>query len=566
MRALINTAKFYFQLVLVPCLWIILTCNAHADGHPLWGDLPTGDYKVGFRSVWEFDYSRAYDTTFNDKTSYAKSKTPRPILINMWYPTKDRRAGKAMRHRDYLDLPKSNPQINKLSAALAGYNREVIAQEVVDKPLEQLTALEAQLLDQFLNTPTACWRDARPAAGRFPLVIYHSGYGSSFEDNAVLCEFLASHGYIVLGSAFQEPTGESFNVDGKTTSVRDMEFLISYARKLPNVDWQHIGVVGHSGGAHAVLRLRAQERSVVDAVVSLDTTQDYYSLKDPRWNALTSTVSEGRRHFTGPLLAVANPYAFFPLFDTLEQSRRYYLTVRDLEHNDFIFQGGARQNLLVQLLNRTNTKAGMRDPNEEEVKERKRLYAIRNSYESLNKYVLQFLNAYLKGDGAARDGLVSQYAKTDLGGSELHVEYVPEGTAGPSSYQDDATGLPTPRQIRPFLRENGVEKTLKLLKRVSKESPKHPVLHQTFAFALIYDLLEEEKNSDAIAITAFIKDIHPGFTDTEFTQTCKDFASDDDDFAIKCFQKALILDPGNKEAARKLRELENKRAKSPTSP
>ena len=46
-------------------------------------------------------------------------------------------------------------------------------------------------------------------------MIYHGGYGSSFEDNSVLCEYLASHGYVVFGSAFQDEKGGSFNIDGK---------------------------------------------------------------------------------------------------------------------------------------------------------------------------------------------------------------------------------------------------------------------------------------------------------------------------------------------------------------
>ena len=69
----------------------------------------------------------------------------------------------------------------------------------------------------------------------------------------MLCEFFASHGYVVMGSAFQEPTGESYNIDGRLCSARDMEYLIAHARELPSVDWNHIGVVGHSAGAQAAL-------------------------------------------------------------------------------------------------------------------------------------------------------------------------------------------------------------------------------------------------------------------------------------------------------------------------
>ena len=98
---------------------------------------------------------------------------------------------------------------------------------------------------------------AMPAIdSRFPLVIYHSGAQGSFEDNAVFCEFLASHGYVVIGSAFQDVTGRTLAVDGSKGSARDLEFLIAHARRQPNVDWQKIGLVGHSLGAQAILMFR----------------------------------------------------------------------------------------------------------------------------------------------------------------------------------------------------------------------------------------------------------------------------------------------------------------------
>ena len=41
----------------------------------------------------------------------------------------------------------------------------------------------------------------------------------------------------------------------------------------------------------AALMFRSRRNSVVDALVSLDTTQDYYSLADTRWQELTTTVT-----------------------------------------------------------------------------------------------------------------------------------------------------------------------------------------------------------------------------------------------------------------------------------
>lgn len=267
--------------------------RAAAASPPLWHELTPGKYAVGFRSVWQKDYSRTYDTAFGDGTAYAPGKAPRPVLVNVWYPA-DRAAGAApMPHGDYLKIASADPLLGKFSAALADYNRGVIAKEVVGKPAGEFGDRERLRLNRFLDAPTACVRDAEPARGPFPVVLYHAGAGSSFEDNSVLCEYLASHGFAVLGSAFQDRTGKSLNTDNREGSFRDLDFLIAYARTLPLADWNRIGLIGHSAGAQAALVYRSQPNSPVDAVVSLDTTQDYRGVKDPLWTFTDQVLRNG---------------------------------------------------------------------------------------------------------------------------------------------------------------------------------------------------------------------------------------------------------------------------------
>ncbi len=548
----------WVQAALIVGVWAAFSGITHADPPPRWGQLEPGPYQAAFQSSWELDHSRTYNTTFADQTAYAQGKAPRPILINLWYPTSDRKAAGWMPHEGYFDLPKGEPRLHKLAEALSAYNRDVFSQEVIGKPRSAMSEAEQRFLEQLLKTPTACLRGAVPAAGPFPLVIYHAGFGSSMEDNAVLCEFLASHGYVVLGSAFQEPTGQSFNVDGGSTSARDLAFLIAYARRLPFVNWERIGLIGHSGGAHAVLMFHAQENSPVDAVVSLDTTQDYYSLADLRWSRYAPAMIAGRKHFKGPLLAAANPYAFFQLFDSLDQSRRYYLTLRDLEHNDFISQGGLHQRWLVQKA--ANTMGQVTGQAHEKLaKEKARLTEIDSSYESLNRYLLQFLDAHLKDDAAALQGLLDAKWTAKLGGAAPHVEYVPEGTTAPPQYREGDAGWPTPRQIRPFLRAHGVEKTAALLRRLHREEPSHPTMHRLFFYALVYELLDQGKTAEGLAMAKLAREVHPAFHDL-FLASGKTYGSlGRVEYAVKCFQMALTIEPGHPEAARSLRELENKR-------
>jgi predicted dienelactone hydrolase len=109
---------------------------------------------------------------------------------------------KAMRHRDYLEIRLGGSVANQVFDQAGGIQSRGYHQRAHGQTAKELTDPEKLLLDQFLDTLTPCIRNAPHAEGKFPLVIYHSGNGSSFEDNSVLCEFLASHGYVVLGSAF----------------------------------------------------------------------------------------------------------------------------------------------------------------------------------------------------------------------------------------------------------------------------------------------------------------------------------------------------------------------------
>jgi hypothetical protein len=542
------------QAALAGMLLIALPGLGRAESPPLWGKLPPGRYAVGFKTLWQLDNSRRYNMTFGDGTTYAPGKAPRPILINIWYPAKTAGTDKAMPHRDYLEIRSAEEPLAKFSAELADYNRGVIVREVLGKPTKELTDRERRLVDQFLDTPTACVRNAAPAEGSFPLVLYHAGHGSSFEDNSVLCEFLAGHGYVVLGSAFQEPDGSSFNVDGKQTSAGDVQFLVAFAKQLANADWNHVGVIGHSGGAHASLIYRAQSGCLADAVVSLDTTQDYYSLADTRWEELTTAAVKNRKNVTGPLLMVANPHAFFQMADSLSLARRYYLTIKDLDHNDFISQGPIGRELRHRL-RFPNPAPGDRDAQADgEGKEKARLDAVRSGYESLCVYILGFMDAELKGDAAAKQFLAARYRDTPLAGAAPHVEYVPPGTTDPEPYGEKSSQPPTPRQLRYFLRKQGSDKVIAVMRRFQDDSPRQPIYHPVFGLALVAELLDQGKPRDAVAFSDYYRasGIDCGKMLLDWGKTYLRLGRKG--LAVDYFNKVLLLDPSNAEAAEKLKE------------
>jgi hypothetical protein len=507
------------------------------EAPPLWGKLSPGPYAVGFRSLWELDHGRTYNTMFDDGTSYALGKAPRPILINTWYPAQEAGAGdgRPMRHRDYLAIQTDDPRLAKFATKLREYEEAVICRYILGRPVAELTDQERGILDQYLDTPTACLRDAPPADATFPLVLYHCGAGASIEDNAVLCEFLANHGYVVMTSVFQWADGKSFGIDALHASEPDMTFLIAHARRLGYVDWDRIGAAGHSAGAQALLISRSRVGSPIDAVVSLDSTQDYFSLDTHAWEYMQSVVKNAR-NLSVPLLIVANAHAFFHLADQLKHAERYYLTVDQLDHEDFVAQGVARRLLACHA-----------DPKKSEL--RTALDAARAGYEAICEAVLAFFDVHLKRRRSNENDLVQKYGSNQLGGPAPHVDHVPAGATGPGPFRDEVGLAPTPRQFRPLLAARGIESTIALWKDCHEKDPSSPIFHQDFAYALVDELVEQARIGDAAKFARlaelFGHNIAQMYVGEGDSQRQLDSVSE----AAEHYRKALLIDPSNARAA-----------------
>ena len=154
---------------------LVVTGRTAAPAPPPWGKLAPGPYTVGFRSLWQLDYSRVYNTVFDDKTTYASGKAPRPILINIWYPAERSNDLAPMPHRDYLKIQTEDQRLARFASKLADYERKIVSKEAMGKPIAELSDNERTRLERLWAVPTSCLRDAPPLDARFPLVIYHSG-------------------------------------------------------------------------------------------------------------------------------------------------------------------------------------------------------------------------------------------------------------------------------------------------------------------------------------------------------------------------------------------------------
>jgi pimeloyl-ACP methyl ester carboxylesterase len=118
------------------------------------------------------------------------------------------------------------------------------------------------------------------------VVIYSPSLNSMSWENADLCEYLASHGYVVIATPNFGATSRSLSVEdilgakadatqGVEANAADIEFLIGYAHSLPYADTSRIAVAGFSWGGMANL-LAAARDGRIRAMVELDTSFRYF--------------------------------------------------------------------------------------------------------------------------------------------------------------------------------------------------------------------------------------------------------------------------------------------------
>ncbi len=289
--------------------------------------LAPGPHAVGFRLLVEQDRSR-YVSASDGSGTYA-----RPIRVYVWYPAKA--PSKPMRFGRYAALADDDVW----PAEISGRARDVL--KFSRGPLARSLAPAA--FEALLQRPMLAAENAKPAAGRFPLIAIGQGlYYESPIAFAALGEFLAGRGFVVVTTPLVGTNSTVVRIDGQDleTQVRDLEFAIARARQLPFVSGDRLGVLGFDMGGMAGVLLAMRNRAV-DAFASLDSgimyphpsglpqaspSYDPAALRVP-WPHATSAM--GRPQDSGVK----------SLFDTAVHSNRYLLVTEGMGHVDFTSYG-----------------------------------------------------------------------------------------------------------------------------------------------------------------------------------------------------------------------------------
>lgn len=213
-----------------------------------------GPYPIGLKVVDQYDHSRASPPSKNlPKSSVGDDGRPLQTLI--WYPSL-RSTRQPMTVGDYVQL--ADTEIH------------------FDAPHPEQNRWRSLLKTSF-EIPLWAVRDANPAQGNYPVLIYAPSDSSASWENADLCEYLASHGYVILASPSMGVSTRDMtdDLDGINAQARDISFLITYAETLPDTDLSQVAVVSWSWGGASSLFAAARD-SRIDALVSMDGSMRYY--------------------------------------------------------------------------------------------------------------------------------------------------------------------------------------------------------------------------------------------------------------------------------------------------
>jgi len=366
--------NLFFLLLVLPCMGVFPMISDDSTA-PIWRGLEPGPFPVGLRVEHVFDHSRSFKQSTGDTSA-------RPIQLVVWYPAEKSSDAELLRYEEYVLIEMTKTDFRPIEE-----NRRQLLFGDFKKYWQERGAQEDKLaghFEAFLSMTTMAHKDAKPADGSFPLVLYAPGGFAGANDNAILCEYLASHGFIVAACPSVGMFSEAMTVDlqGVETQVRDLEFICARLKDFPGADSSKIGTVGFSWGGLANVML-AKRNFGIDTVVSLEGAISYGKYR----TLVDETPFAYSRELSVPfLLAVSgeNEDEDLTFFHERAVADACLMKVSDMGHIGF----SSNYILLSQFF--------------EEGPDSKTLEPMKTGYRTICRYVLGFLNAYLKGSEHGR--------------------------------------------------------------------------------------------------------------------------------------------------------------------
>jgi len=489
-----------------------------------------GPYLTGFKVLQLHDPSRSYrDGTDAITGETVPGPSERPIQALIWYPASS--PGRPLIYADYLDLAGNEDRFDLDKAQASRIAQAALREWVADG------ASPAEVV-RIRAEPVRATGDAPPAHGAFPLIIYAPSDSSSASENDVLCEYLASHGYVVIaspshGAHVRYMTDGNLPNDLENTRAQaaDIGFLIGFAHGLPDVDGSKVAVIGYSWGGMAST-FAAVADSRIGALIDLDGSVRYF----PKLLAAAPDVTPDRIHV--PLLFFADqedplapgkdsqPNSFI---DRIHHADVTEIGLRKSTHDDLSADS-------LRFLDSTEHGGATADQRNE-------------SYAWVARYTLAFLDAVLKGDAGAKAFMAAAPSANHVPPGILAIQR--RASQGPSaSNAGFARALAT----------HGFDRAIETYGAYAQA---HPGFHLTpnTVDPWVSSLMNLARFRDAVDLARLGVHVAPESTDAWSELGMADEVANRSKDALGSYSHVLSLDPHNAFAIERIKVLKSTQGK-----
>lgn len=449
--------------------WAIVATAASAQRStstsPLHGSLVPGRYAVGFTKIELRDPTR-YDRPKVDRDGRPVSTDrARRFTVHVWYPAAPG-SERAMTFTDYMFSHFTDTVSEATRQADESNRRRFFAQfgTVSDSAWQRLKV-----------TPLLARLNAPAAEGRFPLIVGSLRRLSTTVTN----EYLASHGYVVAMSDGFQPDTTDPGV-GLETAVRDMEAMVPELRKQANVDPTRLAALGFSGSGFSQI-LFAMRHPDVDAVCDLESAifddRVFWPL-NRGWGYDLGAMRVPFLHtYSVPLARRENRISDF---EGMRYSNRHHYLVDapGIHHWDFAVEGMAASTVL-----------GLRGANGPR---------LQQAFETTNRYVLAFFNAYVKRDQAELAFLRRDPAANGAPAGLATIRELPGVQPAPGLQGFEA-----------MIQQRGIDTAMATFRAARTRDPQAPLFNAAQLNRLGYRLLRAQKVTESIAVFRAVVELTP---------------------------------------------------------
>jgi tetratricopeptide (TPR) repeat protein len=465
------------KLNLIALLFLLFTTSTVFSQTTFFDKIKPGPHPVGFQTTYQYDYSRSYQPKYNYDGQPEAENPARLMQIAVWYPASTAPSDKHMKLEEYLQLSYQEDSPAPLS------------EDIKNQLAKELEAYQFEG-KKVGSLKTLAFKEAQPLSGKFPVILYAPSLSASVAENFILCEYLASHGFVVASVPAKGTYSndmQSGDLEDIETQYQDLAWLLNFIHSFPNADPGKVGVAGFSIGglSNVVLALKNMH---IDAVISLDGSiasvgyledmKDQYYFQPERMRAAFCQISKNKNN------PDTNPSTFL---DQVKFADTHLFRFADLAHQDF-----NTYSIFFNYLF-TNNVEGEK--------------AI-DAYPMLCRLNLEFFNTYLKNDEQSLNFLTAPPSQNGWSEEVMSKQYRP-GKKVP----------PTQVQFLKLIREEGADKATHIFEEVRQQTPEFVLfdkLEWRVLLGLGNEFIEKTELEEAIKTLALNLKIYPDWYQTHF--------------------------------------------------